>query len=241
MQKFLAVLLVAGSASAVHATAASAQSEAEFVDAFSGEWRIHDETFAQGVQICRLNLRDEAAEGRYELEVQTCAGNLAEVSAWGIVEGQLALFAGEEVAATLGGTQRRLTGTTKSGNPVILDRGSDVPDGLQTALAASGCYYLGFTDRCATDADLSKPAAEADTPARVNVIVNLNVRAEARDDAAVIGVAPVNSCIATSTCLAASDGVWCRAEFGERAGWLRKLALRQNRWPIVTFLNQCQE
>ena len=23
------------------------------------------------------------------------------------------------------------------------------------------------------------------------------------------------------------------------AGWLRKLAIRQNRWPVVTFSNEC--
>lgn len=54
-------------------------------------------------------------------------------------------------------------------------------------------------------------------------------------------VVPINSCVATSTCVTASDGIWCRAEFGDSAGWLRKLAIRQNRWPVVTFQNGCAE
>jgi hypothetical protein len=37
----------------------------------------------------------------------------------------------------------------------------------------------------------------------------------------------------------ASDGPWCRAKFGDTTGWLRKFAIRQNRWPIVTFANSC--
>lgn len=239
--RLLSILALAG---AFCAADASAQTEAEFVAAFAGEWRIHDEAFAQGVQICRLTLRSEAEEGRYKLDRATCGGELSDVSSWGIADGQMAFFTGEEVAVTLGGTQRRMSGNTKSGAPVILERaGATGPaEQLQAARQAAGCYYLGFTNRCATEADLAKPAqAGTGEPARVNVIVNLNVRAEARDDAGVIGVIPANSCVSTSVCATASDGVWCRAEFGDRNGWLRKLALRQNRWPVVTFLNQCQE
>lgn len=237
--------MVAGVMLAVCATGASAQSEADFVAAFSGDWQIHDETFAQAGQICRLTLRSEAVKGRYKLDRANCGGELSEVSGWGIAGGQMALLAaGTEPVVTLGGTQRRMSGNTKSGAPVVLERaGSGGPaEQLQAAYRASGCYYLGFTKSCATDADLAKPAAGSqDAPARVKVIVNLNVRAEAREDASVIGVVPINSCVATSTCVTASDGVWCRAEFGDRAGWLRKLAIRQNRWPVVTFQNSCPE
>lgn len=229
---------------AFFATGAAAQSEADFVAAFSGEWRIHDEAFAQGVQICRITLTGQADAGRYKLEKQTCGGDMAPVTSWGISDGQMALFAGEEVAVTLGGTQRRMSGTSKSGAAVVLDRVgvAGIADQLQAARQAAGCYYLGFTNSCAAETDLAKPAAgTAEQPTRVNVLVNLNARAEARDDASVIGVIPVNSCVTTSACVTASDGVWCRAQFGERAGWLRKLAIRQNRWPIVTFVNQCPQ
>lgn len=243
--RLLPVSMVAGAILAAGAAGASAQTEADFVAAFSGDWQIYDEGFAQGVQICRLTLRGEAVEGRYKLDRATCGGELAGVSGWGIAGGQMALFAdGAEPVVTLGGTQRRMSGNTKSGAPVILERAGagGAAEQLQAAYRASGCYYLGFTNRCAAEADLAKPAAASqEAPARVKVIVNLNVRAEARDDANVIGVVPINSCVATSPCVTASDGVWCRAEFGDRAGWLRKLAVRQDRWPVITFLNACDE
>src|SRR5690606_3923551 len=140
-----------------------------------------------------------------------------------------------------GGNQRRMTGATNAGAPVILDRvgvrGNAAQ--LQAAYQAAGCYYLGFSDRCSAESELSKPVIAEGQPTRINVLVNLNVRAEARDDASIVGVVPMNSCVVTDVCATAADGVWCRAQFGERTGWLRKLALRQNRWPIVTFANQC--
>lgn len=227
------------------ASGATAQTEAEFVAAFAGEWRVFDESFAQGAQICRITLGQEAQDGRYKLDKASCGGELAEVAAWGLADGQMALLAAQgEAVVSLGGTQRRMSGTTKSGKPVILERAGVVgaAEQIQAALRASGCYYLGFSDRCAAEADLGKPAAgSADSPLRIKVIANLNARTEARDDANVIGVVPANSCVAASVCVTASDGVWCRAEFGERTGWLRKLAIRQNRWPIVTFLNKCDD
>lgn len=238
--KFLSVaaLVLLGAVSS-----AAAQSEAEFVSAFAGEWRIFDESFAQGAQICRITLGQEAQEGHYKLDKATCAGELANIATWGIVNGQMALFAsGGEPVVSLGGSQRRMTGTTKSGRPVIIERAGTVgaAEQLQAAAKASGCYYLGFSNRCAAPADLSSPATgTADKPVRIKVIVNLNARMEARDDASVIGVVPANSCVTASVCVTASDGAWCRAQFGDRTGWLRKAAIRKNRWPIVTFVNQC--
>ncbi len=226
------------------ASSAAAQTEAEFVAAFAGEWRIFDESFAQGAQICRITLGQEAEDGRYKLDKATCSAEFADVSAWGLADGQMAFFTTDgEAVASLGGTQRRMSGTTRSGKPIIIERAGVVgaAEQLQAALRASGCYYLGFSDRCAVEGDLHKPAASANSPLRIKIIANLNARTEARDDASVIGVVPANSCVAASVCVTASDGVWCRAEFGEQAGWLRKLAIRQNRWPIVTFLNQCDD
>lgn len=220
------------------ASSAAAQTETEFVAAFAGEWRIFDESFAQGAQICRITLGQQGENGRYGLDKATCGGEFADLAAWGLAEGQMAFFAAEgEAIASLGGTQRRMSGTTRSGKPVILERAGVVgaAEQLQAASRASGCHYLGFTDRCAGEADLARPAAAADGPARIKVIANLNARTEPRDDANIIGVVPANSCVTASACVTASDGVWCRAEFGERTGWLRKLAIRQNRWPIVTL------
>ncbi len=111
---------------------------------------------------------------------------------------------------------------------------------LKAARKASGCYYLGFTKTCADEAQLAKPTVPAGgTGAQVSVLVNLTVRAQARDDANAVGIVTANTCIVTDACVEANDGVWCRARFTDRVGWLRKLALRQGQWPVVTFVNQC--
>jgi SH3-like domain-containing protein len=75
--------------------------------------------------------------------------------------------------------------------------------------------------------DAAQAAPPASEGASVQVLVNLNVRAEARDDAEVVGVVPSQTCVTTELCLTATDGAWCCAKFGERTGWMRKLALRQ--------------
>jgi hypothetical protein len=36
-----------------------------------------------------------------------------------------------------------------------------------------------------------------------------------------------------------ADGVWCQAKVGDKDGWIRKVALRQNKWPILTFTDGC--
>jgi uncharacterized protein YraI len=87
--------------------------------------------------------------------------------------------------------------------------------------------------------ELANPVADPKAAGKVKVIVNLNVRSEARDDATVEGAIPQNQCVAVDTCLTASDGVWCRAKFNEKTGWFHKLAVRRNRWAIVTFTNGC--
>lgn len=224
------------------ATEAAAQSEADFIKAFAGEWQIYDDAFATNAQNCRLTLLTDADTDRYKLENRSCSGELATVSRWGIADGQMVILAGTDIIATLGGSQHRMSGTSKAGRPLVLERvaAAAIVTPLHAAYTASGCYYLGFSDRCAPESELAKPSAQ-DGNARINVVVNLNARAEAREDANIIGVVPANSCVVTDTCITASDGVWCRAQFGDRSGWLRKLALRQNRWPVVTFVNQCQD
>lgn len=218
---------------------AAAQSEAEIIDAFAGDWQIIDSRYSSGAQPCQLSLQRERQQEQYLLEKENCGGDLAGVSGWSIDDGQMSLLDGSGTAlARLGGNQRRMSGNTSSGSPVILERvgASSMADALQSARRASGCIYSGFTDKCASEEDLAGPTAG---PGRIEVLVNLNVRAEARADAAIIGVIPANTCISTETCVKATDGAWCRARFDGRTGWMRKLALRQNRWPVITFLNQC--
>ena len=239
--RLVSIVVAAGALLAAAVSGASAQTEAEFVNAFAGDWQIHDSSYSRNGQRCQFNLMSEPEEGRYKLENKSCGGAFEQVTRWGIVDGQMIFVAGTDVVATLGGNQRRMTGATSAGEPVILDRAGARGGAtqLQSAYQSAGCYYLGFSDSCAAETELSKPSAAEGQPARINVLVNLNVRAEAREDANVVGVVPMNSCVVTEVCATAADGVWCRAQFGERTGWLRKLALRQNRWPIVTFVNQC--
>ena len=231
-----AMLLPLGSSGAV------AQSESEFVDAMAGDWAIYDDQFGSGGKPCQISLQKDKLENGYALGVTDCAFEFGQLTSWRIVNGQMALMVGEDQLAALGGNQIRMSGDTGIGAPVIMDRvgANELVAALVKAHKDSGCYYLGFTSTCVDDKQLQKPALPSDgTGARVGVQVNLNVRAEARDDAPVVGVVPANSCIVTDTCVMAADGVWCRAQFGDVRGWLKKLALRQSTWPVVTFVNQC--
>lgn len=227
---------------AMFAFSAHAQTEQEFVDAFAGQWQVVDSHYAAETGPCRIELaRGPATQGRYPLTLQACKAELSLVAGWGISNGQMSLFdAAGAVIARLGGNQRRMSGNSASGVPVILERAGagGAATLLEAAKRASGCVYTGFTDKCAPEEQLSKP--QGDAP-KVKVLVNLNIRAEARDDASIVGVVPVDSCVSTEVCVTATDGVWCRARFGGETGWLRKLALRQNRWPVVTFSNSCEE
>lgn len=218
---------------------AMAQTEAEFVKAFAGAWQIVDSRYTVGVEPCRISLSNEQAQGRYQAEASSCAAEAARVKSWGLINGQMSLFDSSGIAiASLGGNQKRMSGNTPSGTPVILERIgiSGTAEVLEVARKEAGCFYAGFTDRCAPDAELQKPMGEAP---QVNVLVNLNARSEAREDASVIDVVPASTCIQTELCLTATDGAWCRATFNNKLVWLRKLALRKNRWPVVTFFNSC--
>ncbi|MEP9374474.1 AprI/Inh family metalloprotease inhibitor [Mesorhizobium sp. KR1-2] len=226
---------------ALWTTAALAQSEADLVAAFSGKWKVFDARFGKGDERCVLDLGKTSVEQNFSLGSAGCGGELAGAAKWGIVDKQLALLGdGNLVLARLGGNQRRITGTTAGGLPVILDRVDGTVDRLDTAVKTSGCYFLGFTNKCAPKEELGDPlGADSAGSKKINVIVNLNVRAEARDDAGIVGAVPQGACIEVDTCLTASDGVWCQAQFGPKTGWLRKTALRKERWPIITFVNKC--
>lgn len=221
--------------------AAWAQSEDDFVKAFAGQWQVVDGRFAQGASPCQVALSADKKDGHHPATIENCTGGMADVAAWGIADGQMVLFNdASAMIATLGGNQNRMSGDGKGGTPIILERvgAPGMAQRLQAAMRTSGCFYVGFSDDCAPMAQLAPPAGE---PPRVEALVNLNVHAEARDEADVIGVIPKGSCVTTEICVEASDGPWCRAKFDGKNGWFRKLALRQNRWPVVTFENSCSK
>jgi hypothetical protein len=228
---------------AVAAGPAAAQSQADFVKAFSGRWQIYEQHLAAGAQMCRLDLSGTMHGAHMALTQSDCASPLAGVAGWSIEGSQLVVYDAEDKPIVkLGGNQKRVTGTAADGTPIILERagGDGTAATLQAAFNASGCYYLGYTQTCAPRGELAEPALTPDGRIQVQLETNLSAHAEPRGDSDVIGVVKQGSCIAVDTCTMASDGPWCRAKFGQSMGWLRKLTMRHNRWPVVTFANSCQ-
>lgn len=233
------IMAMAFAMAAANIVPAQAQSDEDFVKAFAGDWQIIDSRYTDGPQPCRVELSAESTDGSHKVTKRNCAGDISKVEAWGIVAGQMVLFDKASASvATLGGNQNRMSGTGSTGAPIILERvgASGTAEALRVALKTSGCFYSGFTSDCVPASQLAGPKGESP---RIEALVNLNVRSEARNDANVIGVIPRNTCVTADLCVDATDGTWCRAKFDDKTGWFRKLALRQERWPVVTFDNQC--
>ncbi|MGN6101664.1 MAG: AprI/Inh family metalloprotease inhibitor [Devosia sp.] len=222
--------------------AAVAQSQADFTKAFSGKWQTYDPQMSSGSGLCRFDLSGQSQGERMPVTVTGCAAPLAGATSWSIEGSQLVLAdSGGKPLVRLGGNQKRITGATPDGIPVVLERagGDGTAAALEADYNASGCYYLGYTQKCSSKVDLGKPAMQPTGRTQVHVEVNLNAHSEPRADADTVGVVHQNTCVAVETCIMASDGPWCRAAFGSTTGWLRKLAIRQNRWAVVTFTNSC--
>ena len=241
--RFLATAILSAVFLGDGAVSSSAQTLEEFVKAFSGKWVAFDDRYRADGQQCTIDLAGDAVADKLALKGENCAGELGTVETWGIVDNQLALFdAGGVPVVRLGGNQRRISGSTASDQPVILERASmpGIAAVLRSAAEAAGCYYLGFSDKCAPTDELSSPhSMDSKGDYKVKVVVNLNVRSAARADSEVRGVVPINTCLRVEQCVRSSDSVWCRAKFGEMTGWISKATLRQERWPIITFTNDC--
>ena len=114
---------------------ASAQSEADFVNAFAGKWQTLDPDFTDG-GACRVGLNDVPVGNRYGLTAKNCGGLMAGLRTWGIVDNQLALLGSEgSVLARLGGNQNRVSGQAANGTTVIFER---VPEGSNAPAWLSG-------------------------------------------------------------------------------------------------------
>ena len=219
-----------------------AQSQADFVKAFSGKWQVYDQQAATGTALCELDF-SRTGGARLPVKATGCKAPLANVQTWSIEGSQLVLDDAQNAEIIkLGGNQKRITGATSSGLPVILERaGGDANAAtLQAAYNASGCYYLGYTQTCAPRSELAVPGPGADGRTQIELQVNLNVHSEPRADANLVGATKQGTCVQVQQCTMASDGPWCEAKFGNVTGWLRKLTMRQNRWPVVTFTNSCK-
>lgn len=233
----LALLLVPA------ATPAQAQSQDQFVGAFSGQWQVYDKRLGTGSDTCGLNLSGLAGAGNTRpLQATNCAPPLNAAAAWSIEGNQLVLYDGQnQPLARLGGNQRRITGSATDGTAIVLERagGDGSAAMLQAAYNASGCYFVGYTQGCARPGDLGLPGPGPDGRIRIELQANLNAHTEPRVDAESIGTVQRGTCVVADSCVMASDGPWCKATFDGAAGWLRKFSLRQNRWPVVTYANSC--
>lgn len=233
------------------ANPATAQDRAAVVEAFSGEWFQFDPAQTEGAGPCQVLLRgaDEAADQDAPMPAQSreCRAPIEDLSAWTVEDGRLILLDGAgERLAELGGNQRRLTGTRAAdGLGMVIERASG--DGSNTELANAvqrhRCYYLGTSSECAPREELQPPEFSEDEPrlAEIETLGNLRARSQPRRDASGVGTIPEGTCIKVNQCLTASDGLWCRARFGDVDAWLAKSAVRQEEWPIVTFRNGCSE
>ncbi|WP_353475377.1 AprI/Inh family metalloprotease inhibitor [Salipiger sp. H15] len=239
----LAVLALA----ALSATPAASQSAEQFVDAFSGAWYSFDAARASGTEPCRIELEagaDDLQRGHAAASAG-CAAPLSELARWDIENGQLHLMneTGGSIAL-LGGNQVRVTGdVVGEAGTLILDRSEGAPEAaaLSAALRKHRCIYRGYSQDCAPKEELHQPEMieEGGTYANVEVLVQLNVRGQPRGDAGALGVLEPGSCLKVNYCATASDGIWCRAQFGEQSGWVKKTSLRQSEWPVLTFANSC--
>lgn len=227
------------------ASSAFAQSEAQLVDAFSGEWYIFEPGFSVNASPCKLTfdkdplINEDLRERRVDVDTNCAAPFSSQTLQWRVLDGKILLQStnGNKLAE-LGGNPDRLSGDLNASiDAVILERkaGSDYKRGLVSALRRHKCYYLGYSAKCADDSATGAPRSETDTD-NIDVLVDLNVRSQPRRNAAVVGVVPRNSEISVNLCLEASDGVWCRAGFGEIAGWMAKSVVRDEEWPVITFV-----
>ncbi len=227
--------------------AAVAQTRAELVSAFSGEWFVFEPSQAAGGDPCQITLSSDSADTGTAMQSDSrgCGDSLASMSTWDLQDGRLVFFAADGARlAELGGTQRRLTGTLEpSSLGVVAERSNG--DGSNVALANAiqrhRCFYLGVTDQCASDADLAAPVFSDEDPplAMIETLGTMVARSQPRRDAPEAGKIPQGTCIRVNQCLVATDGTWCRARFGEVSVWLARNAVRQNEWPIITYRTGC--
>ncbi|WP_062118978.1 SH3 domain-containing protein [Aureimonas sp. AU40] len=240
MGKTFAALIAVGAVTL--AAPAFAQSESDFVKAFSGEWQTLDPALSAG-GACQVALQTAPSEGSYQLQTSHCGGALSGLSKWKIVDNQLGFLSADgAILARLGGNQNRVSGQLANGSTVVLERLA--PGSAASAAAVTtgrnGCVFYGYTASCAkSEARQSPMPSGSDEKARASVLVQLNARAEARPDAPVVATIPAGTCVVIDQCTTASDGNWCRASISNFSGWIRQQAMRGNRWPVLTYAPGC--
>jgi hypothetical protein len=217
----------------------AAQSEQEFINAFSGEWYVFDADMHTRSAACLMALLGTKKDGVLPVGVDGCEAPLSTVDRWSIRDGRIILSSQTAEIAAMGGNQFRVTGELNdTGKSLVIERGQG--DGNSAKIAAAlrkhKCYFVGFSQRCAVEADLKIPEiSEGESFATIETLANINARAQPRRDAPSLGVIALGIRVQVDQCLTASDGPWCRAKIGDNVVWLAMTALRQNEWPIVTY------
>lgn len=215
---------------------ALAQSQAEFVAAFSGDWMIFDPIYGDRER-CLVSLGTFKKGERYTANTVNCQEPVSSITSWTIADSQLHFFTADGVLMVrLGGNQRRLSGETFEDAGIVMER----PGAFQPS-AEPNCVYRGYATDCATDQDLRKPIETSDLSqeAPVRVLVKLNLRREPRPDAEILSQLSPQVCVQINQCLTASDGNWCKASVDSQSGWIVQEAIRQDKWRTLTFAPGC--
>lgn len=230
----LACMLITACIFHADARPALAQSEADFVNAFSGAWTVFDEFYGTAER-CTLTLGTTKTVDFYPVLSEGCTEALAPIARWKIAENQL-LFSDANGApvARLGGNQRRISGETAKGAGVIMER-------TVSASGGNECVYRGYTGECASPQDQRKPLPTGDLSkqAPVRALVKLNMRIEPRPDAEIVTEIAPDACLRVNQCVSASDGNWCKASFNETSGWITQQAMRKGQWKTLTYVPDC--
>lgn len=211
----------------------SAIDPAAYATAFAGNWLIFDDRYAGGDTPCSILLKNTGQP--LQAIPQGCRSSIADVIAWQIEAGQLQLLTASGPYARLGGTTARVSGWDRSGIPLVLDRhaGVAIADPTNFAREKKGCWFLGYSSQCAKPEQAARPPAQK---ARICTLVDLRMRAEARPETAVVAVLPAQTCVVSDACVNTATGPWCFIRSDTATGWVRQHVLRQNEWPVLTFV-----
>lgn len=220
-------------------SAASAQSLDQLVKVFGGEWYIFDAGARSDTQPCALTLKTVRAADFLPVQTEGCAPPIALIDRWSIRDGQIVLATKNSEVTAVGGNQFRMTGElNETDTSLVIERaqGDGNSARIAGALRKHKCFFLGFTQKCATPKNLVVPEIDADVGfAKIETLATLNARAQPRRDAPSLGNIALGTDVVVQQCLTASDGPWCSARIGDSIVWLAMTAIRQDEWPIVTF------
>ena len=218
---------------------AHSQSTNAVAKAFAGQWITYDNRHADQ-RPCTLTFSATKTGAIYPITPSNCVKAMAEIRGWTLRNNQL-VFTNEknEPIAAVGGNQERISGTIlKEGTPVILEKAA-LAARITKARKSIRCSYVGYGQSCAKPRQFAPPAIGTDGSANIKTLVNLNLRSEPRNNATVKTVLKPKTCVKATFCALASDGLWCRVQVGDATGWIKKQAVRQKQWPIITFVNGC--